>query len=163
MKKNISLILLIILLVCTGAACSAGDPVAEVSTTSVTDTEGQTRYYEYVTDENGETVTAENGNAVLAEIETDANGTAATRQSGEFVTKEETTVISNQTTQSGAGNTSGSSSADNEIPFDPGPENETTSEKQTQNTTTTKPATAPSGDTTTQSATDADGWINKWY
>lgn len=59
---------------CTGAACSAGNPAAEASATSVTDSEGQTRYYEYVTDENGETVTAENGAAVLAEIKTDADG-----------------------------------------------------------------------------------------
>ena len=84
---------------------------------------------------------------------------------GIFFAKEGTTVFSNQNTP---GNTngyssSGASSDDNEVVFDPDLEESTTLENPTQHTTTTEPITVPAGDTTTQSVADADRWIHKWY
>lgn len=158
MKKILPFILLTALIVCLAAACSAGNESSELSTTAVTDAAGQTRYYEPVTDENGETVTDENGGAVFAEIETDTDGTAVTNRSGEYVTADKTTVFQPQNTaDSGAG-----SGADNEIPFEPGG-GDTTATTAERATTTTAPQTTDPGVTTTQSATDSEGWINKWY
>ena len=166
MKKILPCILLTVLIVCLAAACSAGNESSELSTTAVTDAAGQTRYYEPVTDENGETVTDENGSAVFAEIETDTGGTAVTNRSGEYVTADKTTVFQPQNTaDNSAGNTeiSGAGSgADNEIPFEPGGE-DTTATTAERATTTTAPQTTDPDVTTTQSATDSEGWINKWY
>lgn len=166
MKKILPFILLTALIVCLAAACSAGNESRELSTTAVTDAAGQTRYYEPVTNENGETVTDENGGAVFAEIETDTDGTAVTNRSGEYVTADKTTVFQPQNTaDSSAGNTENSgagSGADNEIPFEPGGE-DTTATTAERATTTTAPQTTDPGVTTTQSATDSEGWINKWY
>lgn len=166
MKKILLCILLTVLIVCLAAACSAGNENGEISTTAVTDAAGQTRYYEPVTDENGETVTDENGDAVFAEIETDADGTAVTNRSGEYVTADKTTVFQPQNTADNySGNTENSgagSGADNEIPFKPSGE-DTTATTAERATTTTAPQTTDPGVTTTQSATDSEGWINKWY
>lgn len=93
MKKYITIIILTVLVVCAAAACSAGTVSDEVLTTAVTNAQGQTKYYEYVTGENGELVTEKNSGAVAAEIETQSNGVPITQQSGEYVTKSETTVL----------------------------------------------------------------------
>lgn len=166
MKKILPFILLTVLIVCLAAACSAGNESSELSTTAVTDAAGQTRYYEPVTDENGETVTDENGGAVFAEIEINTDGTAVTNRSGEYVTADKTTVFQPQNTaDNSAGNTENSgadSGADNEIPFEPGGE-DTTATTAERATTTTAPQTTDPDVTTTQSATDSEGWINKWY
>lgn len=170
MKRSVILILLVVLIVCGAAACSATTQSNEVSTTSVTDAEGQTRYYEYVTGENGEQVTAQGGGAVLAQIETQADGIAVTERGGEYVTTGETTVLAPQNTQTAAPESQGGTdvsaqetNADNEVPFVSTENSTGTSPSQT-TTSTTSPSTAENTTvTTTQSATDAEGWINKWY
>lgn len=171
MKKAIAFIILTVLIVCLAAACSAEEPVAQISTTAVTDSEGQTRYYEYVTDENGESVTDTNGSTLMAEIATDPNGTAVTDRSGEYVT-ENKTVFSlhnkqdSTTINSGSGKTESEagSDADNEVEFDPNSGSGTTAATEKPTTTTATPSTVTDPSVaTTQSATDSDGWINKWY
>ena len=165
MKKKRITILFFAILCCFFVSCSVNSSSENVSTTAVTDNEGSTHFYETVTDENGEDVTAQNGEKVFAEIETNNDGTAVTNSNGTFVTINETTVFSNQNTSSNANghSSSGGSSDDNEVAFETDLEEGTTSENPAKNTTTTEPTTVHAGDTTTQSATDADGWINKWY
>ena len=165
MKQKIIIILSLAVLCCAFVSCSVNSSSKDVSTTAVTDNVGSTHFYKTVTDENGEVVTARNGEKVFAEIETDTDGAAVTKSNGEFVTKEGTTVFSNQNTPGNAnGNSSsGGSSDDNEVVFNSDLDESTTSKNPTKNTTATEPTTVPAGDTTMQSATDADGWINKWY
>lgn len=169
MKRFIVLITLTVIMVCIATACSAGNESIEVSTTAVTDADGQTQYYEYVTGENGEAATDDNGNALFAVIETDSGGSAVTERSGEYVTKSRTVTLNQNAqgtteksnTQGSADNANGSD-ADNEVEFIPGSGSTTTTTQRT--TTTTAPQTTddPSS-STTQSATDSEGWINKWY
>lgn len=165
MKRPVTIILITAIVVSVFMACSTNSSSEDVSTTAVTDKDSS-HFYETVTNANGEIVTAQNGEKVFAEIETNNDGTAVTKSNGEFVTKEKTTVFSNQNTSSKANSnsSSGGSSDDNEVVFDPDSEGNTTSENLTQNTTiTTEPTTNYPSNATTQSATDADGWINKWY
>ena len=166
MQKKIIIILSLIVFCCGCVSCSVNSSSGDRSTTAVTDTEGLTHFYESVTDENGEIVTVQNGEKVFAEIETDQNATAVTNSKGAFVTMNETTVFSNQNTASNVSSyaSSSGSSDDNAVTFEPETDKPASTERSTQNTTATEPATVPADDTTTtQSATDADGWINKWY
>ncbi len=169
MKKTITIIILTVLIVCFAAACGAESANNEVSTTAVTDAEGQTKYYEYITDENGENVTDGNDNSLFAEIETGNDGTAVTNSGGEFVTKSESAVtLPNSQSNTAAGNAGSSesnsdSAADNEVEFYPSGGNTETTETQKPTSTTAAQATSGKPETTTQSATDSEGWINKWY
>ena len=165
MKKTVTIVLITVIVVSAFAACSVNGSTENISTTAVTDSQGQTLYYEPATDEDGKTVTDTNGNTVFAQIETLTNGNAVTKENGEYVTNANTTVL--------AGGTNGSDSnakppssgektedADNEVPFDPTTE---TSPEESKTETTSATENTTQVEETTQSATDADGWINKWY
>lgn len=165
MKKSYIIIAFLALSVSALVSCSVNGSNENISTTAVTDSQWQTLYYEPATDEDGKTVTDTNGNTVFAQIETLTNGNAVTKENGEYVTNANTTVL--------AGGTNGSDSnakppssgektedADNEVPFDPTTET-SAEESKTETTSATKNTTQV--EETTQSATDADGWINKWY
>lgn len=168
MKKAVILLAVTVITVCLFASCSAKNSGSgDNSTTAVTDTNGETHYYETVTDENGETVTDENGSTVYAEIVTNKNGEAATDKNKNYVTKENTTIFNNTEKDTSITEAKKSDTADNEVTFNQ-PNKTTTHVEQTTNTTdatvtTTTKETTIEKETTTQSVTDKDGWINKWY
>lgn len=168
MKKQLLIISVLVVIVGIFVSCSANGGSEDISTTAVTDSNGATHYYVPVTDENGEAVTNADGDKIYTEIETQANGTAVTDKSGEFVTNANTTVLSDGPNGSDSNAKSPSSgekteNADNEVPFNPAEES-SAQESKTQ-TTSADNITTETNQTekTTQSATDADGWINKWY
>ena len=165
MKRPVTMILITVIVVSAFAACSVNGSNENISTTAVTDSQGQTHYYEPVTDEDGKTVTDTNGNTVFAQTETLTNGNAVTNENGEYVTNANTTVFAGGSNGSDSNVTPPSSGektedADNEVPFDP-TTGTFTDESKTETTSPTKDTTQE--EKTTQSATDADGWINKWY
>lgn len=180
MKKQLFIISIIIIIVSIFVACSANSSREDISTTAVTDSNGTTHFYEPVTDETGKAVTNENGDTIYAQIETQACGTPVTNKNGTYVTKEHTTVfpatakndvrntaeenIGNTNTVTNSNSENQTAGADNEVPFEQ-TENNTSSTATTKNntgvtTTTEQPAQT---EKTTQSATDSDGWITKWY
>lgn len=168
MKKQLLIISVLVVMVGIFVSCSANGGSEDISTTAVTDSNGATYYYVPVTDENGEAVTNADGDKIYAEIETQADGTAVTDKSGEFVTDANTTALAGSGNYSAADKEQPSSgnqseNADNEVPFDPAEES-SAQESKTQ-TTSADNITTETNQTekTTQSATDADGWINKWY
>lgn len=153
MKKSIILLAVTVVTVCLFASCSAKNSGSgDISTTAVTDTNGETHYYETVTDENGETVSNSKGNTVYAEIVTDKDKN--------YVTNKSTTVFNDDTKDASLSETNKTNSADNEVTFNQ-PDATTTQEPTTHITNTTESTTQK--ETTTQSVTDKDGWINKWY
>lgn len=161
MKKAIILLAVTVITVCLFVSCSAKNSGSgDVSTTAITDVSGETHYYETVTDENGETVTDENGSTVYAEIVTNKNGEAATDKNKNYVTKESSTIFNNTEKDTSITETKKSDSADNEVTFNY--PYESTTQKPTTNIANTTELTTQKV-TTTQSVTDKDGWINKWY
>lgn len=162
MKKAIILLAVTVITVCLFVSCSAKNSGSgDVSTTAITDVSGETHYYETVTDENGETVTDENGSTVYAEIVTNKNGEAATDKNKNYVTKENTTIFNNTEKDTSITEAKKSDTADNEVTFNQ-PNETTTHVVQTTNTADTTVITTTE-ETPTQSVTDKDGWINKWY
>lgn len=180
MKKSYIIIAFMALSVSALVSCSVNGSNENISTTAVTDINGTTHFYEQVTDENGKAVTNENGDTIYAQIETQACGTPVTNKNGTYVTKEHTTVfpatakndvrntaeenIGNTNTVTNSNSENQTAGADNEVPFEQ-TENNTSSTATTKNntgvtTTTEQPAQT---EKTTQSATDSDGWITKWY
>lgn len=148
MKKLAISLVFIVITVCLFVSCSAKNSGSgEISTTAITDISGETHYYETVTDENGETVTDNKGNTVYAEIVTDKNNN--------YVTKENTTVLDDKEKDTSQSETKKTTNADNEVTFSQ------TQESTTHTTNTT--ASTTQNETPTQSVTDKDGWINKWY
>lgn len=153
MKKAIILLVVTVITVCLFVSCSAKNSGSgDVSTTAVTDTNGETHYYEVVTYQNGETATDGNSNKVYAEIVTDKDKN--------YVTNKSTTVFNDDTKDASLSETNKTNSADNEVSFNQ-PNATTTQEPTTHITNTTESTTQK--ETTTQSVTDKDGWINKWY
>lgn len=153
MKKAIILLAVTVITVSLFVSCSAKNRGSEDnSTTAVTDTNGETHYYEVVTDQNGETATDGNSNKVYAEIVTDKDKN--------YVTNKSTTVFNDDTKDASLSETNKTNSADNEVTFNL-PDATTTQEPTTHITNTT--ASTTQNETTTQSSTDKDGWINKWY
>ena len=67
----------------------------DISTTDITDINGETHYYETVTEKSSEPVTDENGSTVYAEIVTNKNEEAETDKNKNYVTKENTTIFNN--------------------------------------------------------------------
>lgn len=156
MKKQLLIISIIVVIVSIFVSCSVNGSSEEMSTTAVTDSNGTTRYYEMLTDENGSTI--------LAEIETRSDGKAVTEQNGTYVTislNENATGKTSITTQSSAESTitNNIKNADNVVEFEPA---DTTKETKPNAITVTKEETTDNPKTT-QSATDKDGWVNKWY
>lgn len=153
MKKAVILLAVTVITVCLFASCSSKNSGSgDNSTTAVTDTNGETHYYEVVTYQNGETATDGNSNKVYAEIVTDKDKN--------YVTNKSTTVFNDDTKDASLSETNKTNSADNEVSFNQ-PNATTTQEPTTHITNTTESTTQK--ETTTQSVTDKDGWINKWY
>lgn len=154
MKKALLIIFTVVALVVFFTACSVTENELEtVSTTAITDENGTTHYYEIVTDEENQTV--------LNEIKTDKNGNPVTDKNGSYET------VANQKssvkiTYSDDKSTGTSNPADNEVPFE-----STTNDDSKEDTRLTEKEKLTTADHTTaediQPATDADGWINKWY
>ena len=171
MKKRLTIVSLIIVIVSLFVACSENSGSEVVSTTAVTDSNGTTHYYEPVTDDTGNISTTAENKGVF-EIETQSNGKAVTKKNGEYVTNEHTTVlpIENTTDNSNSAtkkdgtspipaessSTDNVSDADNTIEFKPDKPTD-----ETKPTTTENPVTTTQKET--QPATDKDGWITKWY
>ena len=161
MKKAIILLAVTVITVCLFVSCSAKNSGSgDISTTAITDVNGETHYYETVTDKSGEPVTDENGSTVYAEIVTNKNGEATTDKNKNYVTKEDTAIFNNTEKDTSITETKKSDSADNEVTFNY--PYESTTQKPTTNITNTTELTTQKV-TTTQSVTDKDGWINKWY
>lgn len=153
MKKAIILLSATAITVCLFVSCSAKNSGSgDVSTTAITDVNGETHYYETVTDKSGEPVTDNKGNTVYAEIVTDKDKN--------YVTNKSTTVFNDDTKNASLSETNKTNSADNEVTFNH-PDATTTQEPTTHITNTTESTTQE--ETPTQSVTDKDGWINKWY
>ena len=161
MKKSLISIVFVVTLICILVSCSAKNiGSGDISTTAITDVNGETHYYETVTDQSGEPVTDENGSTVYAEIVTNKNGEAATDKNKNYVTKENTTIFNNTEKDTSITETKKSDTADNEVTFNY--PYESTTQKPTTNIANTTELTTQKV-TTTQSVTDKDGWINKWY
>lgn len=149
MKKQVLIIISVVVIICSFVACTNNNSIEITSTTAVTDSNGITHYYEPVTDENKEIVTKENGDVVTTEITVQSKATKAQTIS-----------------------TSAQNEADNVIDFNTVTDNsktttvrnnktETSTEISTDETTTQTDTTIPQKPT--QPVTDQDGWINKWY
>lgn len=171
MKKHILIISIVVLIVSFFVSCSVNSSIDEVSTTAVTDSNGTTHYYEPVTDNKGNISTTAKNPGVFAEIETQPNGKTVTNKNGTYVTNEHTTVLPIENKSNNTSNTIKSESEkissdttkdidndDNIVEFEP---TDTTNETKPNTTTTENNETE--NNKTTQSATDKDGWINKWY
>lgn len=172
MNKKILFIIGIIIIISALVACSGNNSSIEItSTTAVTYIEGQTHYYESVTNENGETVTDKEGNTVLSEIETDTYGKAVTEKDGRYVTNEYTTVLaiesltekSSITEKVLSDTTKDITDADNHIEFETSADDTTKTTTTVANKNTTNTATETTDKKIIQSVTDSDGWITKWY
>lgn len=161
-KKTLLLISFIIVIVSIFVSCSENSDNEDVLTTAVIDNNGTTRYYEVVTDDSETTV--------LYEIVTNSNGESITKKSGTYVTVKNPskphTADDKQnnpySTNAKPTSSSKNNADDNDVPFEGSTENKTTN---TFNTTQTEPTSVPSSEvaTTIEAATDADGWITKWY
>ena len=68
MKKQILIIVSVVVIICSFVACTYNSGSESISTTAVTDSNGITHYYEPVTDENNDIVSKENGDVVTTEI-----------------------------------------------------------------------------------------------
>lgn len=149
MKKQILIIVSVVVIICSFVACTHNSGSESISTTAVTDSNGITHYYESVTDENNDIVTKENGDVVTTEI-----------------------TVQGKSTKTQTSSTSAQNEADNVIDFNTVTDNskittvrnnktETSTEISTDETTTQTNTTTPQKQT--QPITDKDGWINKWY
>lgn len=152
MKKFLIVMLTVVALVAFFTACSVSSKQTETEqTTALTDENGQTHYYEIVTDEENHTV--------LNEIKTDESGKPVTNKNGSYETvpKEKSTAKITTT-----GSSTNSNSDDNEVTFDTTAADTSKNDKphvDRDRLTTSERTTGGN----VQPATDADGWINKWY
>ena len=80
MKKQFLIISVLVIVVSIFVSCSANSSGESIPTTAVTDSNGTTRYYEPVTDDNGNISTTGKNQGVFAEIETQLNGKAVTKK-----------------------------------------------------------------------------------
>lgn len=154
-KKTLLFLSLMVIMVSIFVSCSVHK---DTSTTAVTDNSGTTHYYEVVTDDSDTTV--------LREIATDSNDKSITERNGKYVTIKDSSKIhtdTNSVTDSVSKNTKSTTvyknnGDDNDVPFESTTENKITDTPQVEPEPTSQPTT-----TTMQAATDADGWITKWY
>lgn len=149
MKKQILIIVSVVVIICSFVACTHNSGSESISTTAVTDSNGITHYYKPVTDENKDIVTKENGEVITTEI-----------------------TVQSKATETQTSSTSAQNEADNVIDFNTVTDNsktttvrnnktEMSTEISTDETTTQTNTTTPQKQT--QPITDKDGWINKWY
>lgn len=168
-KKRITVISIAVFILCIFVvSCSAKNGNGDALTTAVTDNQGNTVYYQVVSDEN---------TTALAEIVTNENGKAVTNKNGDNVTKSsiadkssqshssvtaQSSTSKNQTPDSTKAQTGG---ADNDIKFDAPSSNSNNSEIYSDSVPASSLAeqetTVPK--TTEKIVTDKDGWIDKWY
>lgn len=167
MKKPYLIILLTIIISCLIACQQVNRSSESVSTTAVINEYGVTKYYEVLSD---------NDTTVYAEIETHSNGKVVIDNKGHYVTNQNTTV---KTSSNDSQNNN--EHDDNDVVFDASnsraSESESTTNDEKQSTTSknnttnpssriTKPASEQTTTTTeqpTESPTDEEGWINRWY
>lgn len=147
MKKALLVIFTVVALVVFFTACSVTENESEtVSTTAITDENGETHYFEIVTDAENQTV--------LNEIKIDESGKPVTNKSGTYET------VSNHKSSAADVSTGSANPADNEVTFESMPDS---SEKDTGYTQIEKFTTSERSTEGIHPATDADGWVNKWY
>ena len=190
-NKTNSILILFVLIVSVLTACTVNSGSEDIPTTAVTDSNGTTHYYNPVTDDKGNISTTDNNQGIFVEIETESNGKVVTKKDGTYVTNEHTTILT--VTKSGNGKTTSAKkqeqstttkndvsnttnlttkkpsstnkaeNADTDVPFETSNQKSTTttSKERPSSTSTTKPTSIT--EKTTQSVTDEDGWINKWY
>lgn len=155
MKKFLIVMLTIVALTAFFTACTVSSNDTEsVLTTAVTDENGKTHYYEIVTDEENSTV--------LNEIKTDDQGNPVADKNGGYETIHNQKSSAKITTSAAPESTANANAADNEVKFDS--DDNLTSESDTRQTKREKyEITERTTAGNVQPATDADGWINKWY
>lgn len=178
MKKQVLIIISVTVITCSFVACTHNSSRETISTTAVTDVNGNTHYYEPVTDENNEIVTDKNGiivtkekttknksdntNAIFASAENKADNVVDYEDIVDNVTtamlKSDTTIATN--TQA---NTSGQKLETTTTNKPTTKKTTTTSQSNTASKSTTNPTTQKQTQTQTELATDKDGWIDKWY
>ena len=157
MKKQLLIFLILVVIISIFVSCSTNSSNEVLSTTAVTNSNDTIHYYESATDSNGKPLTNNNSKYVTNEHKT-------------------TTVIDNKVTGSKIVSSSKNSKdtkvfetsdkADNNIDFKSN--HETNSSV---SVTASLPSTSASDDketssrnfSTTQIATDNDGWVDKWY
>ncbi len=177
MNKQISIIVLLIIMISILIACGkVNNSSANISTTAIINDEGVTNYFEVLTDEN---------TTKLVEIETRKDGQAITDRNGRYVTNNNTYIYSAYSNQSitspdSKSSTNGKENSsdcnDNDVNFEDNVSNDDSSASTQKSETTTNAnfTTEDSEDVTsndvdddssntTESPTDKDGWINKWY
>ena len=158
LKRVIIAISVIIVLAAAFASCRQGsitenaaekvsDATAQEATTVIVDENGVTHYYKIVSDN----PQGEESTTVLAEIATSKSGEPITNRTGEYVTTESTTVIIHETTTAAADDIDVSSDNTDEP---------TTS---TKIESTTSESVLETETTPSESPTDSEGWINRWY
>ncbi|MGN0004829.1 MAG: hypothetical protein ACI37Z_02465 [Candidatus Gastranaerophilaceae bacterium] len=149
MKKQVLILVSVVVIVCSFVACTHNSGSETASTTAITDSNGITHYYKPVTDENKDIVTKENGEVITTEI-----------------------TVQSKAAKTQTSSTSAQNEADNVIDFNTVTDNskittvrnnktEMSTEISTDETTTQINTTTPQKQT--QPITDKDGWINKWY
>ena len=146
MKKQVLIIISVTVITCSFVACTHNSSRETISTTAVTDVNGNTHYYEPVTDENNEIVNDKNNEVVTTEITT----TSKAQTTSTFVPNEADNVIDFNTVTDNSKTTTVRNN-----------KTETSTELSTDETTTQTDTTIPQKPT--QPITDKDGWINKWY
>lgn len=177
MKKQILIIVSVVVIICSFVACTHNSGSKTASTTAVTDSNGITHYYEPVTDENNEIVTKENGDVVTTEItakikpsKTNATSTYTQNKADNDIdfksvtnnttstteTEKVVTTTNHTTTEKATTITQRNTTAQKSTTIT------TTTQKQI-TTTTSKLTTNPTTKKQPQLATDKNGWINKWY
>ena len=157
MKKQLLIFSILVVIISIFVSCSTNSSNEVLSTTAVTNSNDTMHYYESATDSNGKPLTNSNSKYVTNEHKT-------------------TTVIDNKVTGSKIVSSSKNSKdtkvfetsdkADNNIDFKSN--HETNSSV---SVTASLPSTSASDDketssrnfSTTQIATDNDGWVDKWY
>lgn len=158
MKKQLFIFSVLIIIVAILVSCSANNDNNGNSNIAVTDKQGTTHYYEIVTDNNGKPLTNNNSKYVTNEHKT-------------------TTVIDNKVTGSKIVSSSKNSKdtkvfetsdkADNNIDFKSNHEKTNSSVSVTASLPSTSASdnkeTSSRNFSTTQIATDNDGWVDKWY
>lgn len=175
-KKQISIVIFFTVFVSVLTSCAIKSGSANISTTAETDSNGTTHYYAPVADDN-DNITTNKEQGLFAEIETDASRKAVTKKDGTYVTNENTTFLAlknmekdknttvkknDSTTKKPSANNK-NTDADNVIPFETSRHNNATTTNEKKKSSTTTAESTDFTDRTTQSATDEDGWINKWY
>lgn len=149
MKKQILIVVSVVVIICSFVACTNYNSIEITSTTAVTDSNGITHYYKPVTDKNNDIVTKGNGDVVTTEITVQSKATK-TQTSLTFAQNEADNVIDFNTVTDNSKTTTVRNN-----------KTETSTEISTDETTTQTNTTTPQKQT--QPVTDQDGWINKWY